>query len=166
MRLLSTIDTERPIIITSPVKRAKETAYKVRRGLGPLLPWPLIEDVRLRESVSIFDGKRVPEVAALRENWKHLRRPSAPSWGESYESVASRMKRAMDLTAKCANSEGVPDTVMVSHQLPIWVLRLSVEGRPWSHDPAARQCGHASITTFVIEDGDVAEIRYWENPIH
>jgi broad specificity phosphatase PhoE len=45
------------------------------------------------------------------------------------------------------------EAVLVSHQLPIWTLRLHVEGRRYAHDPRRRQCGLASVTS-VTYDGD------------
>jgi broad specificity phosphatase PhoE len=43
--------------------------------------------------------------------------------------------------------------VCVSHQLPIWTLRLHLEGRRYAHDPRRRQCGLASVTSLTY-DGD------------
>jgi broad specificity phosphatase PhoE len=52
--------------------------------------------------------------------------------------------------------------VLVSHQLPIWVARRLVEGRPLWHRPDRRQCALASLTSLVYDDDDVIAIRYAE----
>ena len=45
------------------------------------------------------------------------------------------------------------EAVLVSHQLPIWTVRLHLEGRRYVHDPRRRECGLASVTS-VHYDGD------------
>ena len=54
------------------------------------------------------------------------------------------------------------DALVVSHQLPIWILRSSVEGRRFLHDPRKRQCNLASVTTFVFDDDNLVEVKYEE----
>jgi broad specificity phosphatase PhoE len=45
------------------------------------------------------------------------------------------------------------EAVLVSHQLPIWTVRMHLEGRRYVHDPRRRQCALASVTS-VAYDGD------------
>lgn len=52
------------------------------------------------------------------------------------------------------------DTVMVSHQLPIWVARMSFEKRRFLHDPRSRECGLGSVTSFRIEQGAAVSMEY------
>ena len=52
--------------------------------------------------------------------------------------------------------------VCVSHQLPIWTLRLHLEGRRYAHDPRRRQCGLASVTSVTYQGDRVAHIGYAE----
>ena len=52
--------------------------------------------------------------------------------------------------------------VCVSHQLPIWTLRLNAEGRSYLHDPRKRQCGLASVTSFTFEGDRLARVDYAE----
>ena len=46
------------------------------------------------------------------------------------------------------------EIVIVSHQLPIWLTRLSAEGRPLPHDPRKRQCNLGSLTSLHFTDLD------------
>lgn len=41
------------------------------------------------------------------------------------------------------------EAVIVSHQAPIWMLRLAIEGRRFVHDPRKRQCTLASLTSLT-----------------
>jgi broad specificity phosphatase PhoE len=52
------------------------------------------------------------------------------------------------------------DVVLVSHQLPIWVMHLSTNGKKLMHDPRKRRCALSSITTFEIHDGELVEVGY------
>jgi broad specificity phosphatase PhoE len=54
------------------------------------------------------------------------------------------------------------EAVIVSHQLPIWVTRLAVEGRRLWHDPRKRECSLASLTTFTYEDDAIVSVAYSE----
>lgn len=145
---------------TSPVYRAMQTAVIAKRAISPNHE-KIFKTNLLTEAISMFDGGRVPEIVKDRKTWHRLKDPHGPSWGESYESTYDRMQTVLDGSA----SLGVSDVVNVSHQLPIWILRLGLEGRPFGHDPAARQCGHASVTTLTIEDDHITGLNYWENPI-
>ena len=65
--------------------------------------------------------------SALRDvrNWAFLVNPWEPSWGEPFGSIARRMLHAMD---DAWNSTESGDAVIVSHQLPIWMVH-SARGR-------------------------------------
>jgi broad specificity phosphatase PhoE len=54
------------------------------------------------------------------------------------------------------------EAVCVSHQLPIWTLRRYVEKKRLWHDPRRRECGLASLTSFVFEDTKIVGIEYSE----
>ena len=49
-----------------------------------------------------------------------------------------RMEAAVADAAAAAGDGG--QAVIVSHQLPIWMLRSHAEGRSLVHDPRRRQC--------------------------
>jgi len=154
---------------SSPVYRAMETAIRACSaftGKDLSKDWRPETDEFLTESESIFDGAKVPDVAKRLASWKHLVDPHLPSWGEPYYDTFDRMEAAMLNAADEAELARVGNVVLVSHQLPIWILRLGLEGRPFGHDPASRQCGHASITTVTLERGVPTDINYWHNPVH
>ena len=50
----------------------------------------------------------------------------------------------------------------VSHQLPIWTLRLHLEGRRYVHDPRRRQCGLASVTSLTYDGDRMVGVAYAE----
>jgi broad specificity phosphatase PhoE len=54
------------------------------------------------------------------------------------------------------------EAVCVSHQLPIWTVRLHLEGRSYLHDPRRRECGLASVTSLVYEDDRLVRLEYSE----
>ncbi len=148
---------DRPIagLHCSPLERTQESAAPFTWLFGIE---PRIEE-RLIEPSNVFEGTRMRRSLVNPFNWWHLRRPSRPSWGEPYASVAARMRAAMD-----AAWEAVPsgDVVLVSHQAPIWITHLSVAGLPLRHDPRTRRCALSSVTSFE-RIGDVwREVDYAE----
>ena len=119
-------------------------------------------DLRLIESSNVFEGKAFgKQDGALRNprNWWHLRNPFTPSWGEPYDDVVTRMQGAI-LDARAA-AHG-HEAVLVSHQLPIWVTRLSAERRSYVHDPRQRQCTLCSLTSFHFDDRGLVRVSYSE----
>jgi broad specificity phosphatase PhoE len=52
--------------------------------------------------------------------------------------------------------------VIVSHQLPVWITRLHVEGRPFLHNPRHRQCTLCSLTSLTFDDDSLTTVRYSE----
>jgi broad specificity phosphatase PhoE len=54
------------------------------------------------------------------------------------------------------------ETVLVSHQLPIWITRLHVESRPFLHNPRSRQCTLCSLTSLVFDGDRLTTVRYSE----
>ena len=78
---------------------------------------------------------------------------------------AARMLAVVDrirADAVAADGPGA-ESVLVSHQLPIWVTRLAVEGRPLWHDPRRRECSLTSVTSLVYEEGrGVPRVEYHE----
>jgi broad specificity phosphatase PhoE len=114
------------------------------------------------ESENVFEGKSFGVGdGALRSPsaWKHLWNPFTPSWGEPYKEIAARMRAAVKDASRVARGH---EAVVVSHQLPIWVARLSAEGRPFLHDPRKRQCTLASLTSFHFEDDRLLRVSYSE----
>jgi broad specificity phosphatase PhoE len=146
------------LVVASPLERAQETAAPIaaRHGLA------VETDTDLIESTNYFQGRRVsPGDGAWRDprGWWQLRNPFTPSWGEPYQDIAARMITAIDKArARAAGHEAV----CVSHQLPVWTLRLALTGRRLWHDPRKRQCAVASLTSFVYNGDTLVDVRYSE----
>ena len=151
-------DNDIVLVVSSPLQRAQETAAPIaaRHGLD------VQTDPDLIESLNYFEGHRVsPGDGALRDprNWRYLVNPFRPSWGEPYNEIAERMVTAVDKArAKAAGHEAV----CVSHQLPVWTVRRHFENRRLWHDPRRRQCGLASLTSFVFDGDKLIDIGYSE----
>lgn len=145
-------------LVASPLERAQETAGPLAAARG----LEILTDERIIESTNVFEGMSFGRSDhALRNpaTWRHLWNPLKPSWGEPYVEVAARMRAAvLDARAAAAGHEAL----LVSHQMPIWVARLSAEGRPFLHDPRRRQCTLASLTSFHFADGTLERVAYSE----
>jgi broad specificity phosphatase PhoE len=149
---------DRPIALLrcSPLQRTRESAAPFAElfGLTPTL------DERIIEPTNVFEGMRMSRALRNPVNWWHLRRPSLPSWGEPYRSVADRMLDAMNDAWDAVGDAG--DVVLVSHQAPIWITHLAVAGIRLQHDPRTRRCALSSVTSFE-RVGDVwREVDYAE----
>src|SRR5690606_31303685 len=143
----------------SPLERTQESATPFAEAFG-LIP---VLDQRIIEPTNVFEGKRMRRALRDPRNWRHLRRPSLPSWGESYVSVVARMRDAMDESwHEATNATEDGDIVFVSHQAPIWITHLAIAGLPLRHDPRTRRCALSSVTSFE-RTGDVwREVAYAE----
>jgi broad specificity phosphatase PhoE len=146
------------VVMSSPLQRAIETSEPIATEFG--LPAEL--DARLIEPWNHFEGMRfgVGDGALRRpRHWIYLRNPFRPSWGEPYGEIAARMLNAVKDAALAADGH---EAVCVSHQLPIWVTRRRIEGRPMWHDPRRRQCALGSVTSLTFSDGKVSSVDYAE----
>ncbi|MEE6135394.1 histidine phosphatase family protein [Mycobacterium sp. 050128] len=143
-------------VIASPLQRAQETATPIASGLN----LPIDTDPALIESANFFEGRRIsPGDGAWRDPrvWWQLRNPFTPSWGEPYREIADRMSTAVDKArARGAGHE----VVCVSHQLPVWTLRLHLTGQRLWHDPRRRECDLASLTTLVYDGDRLVDVEY------
>ncbi|KHL02154.1 histidine phosphatase family protein [Sinomonas humi] len=150
-------------LAASPLTRAQETAAPTAAILGlDIEPEP-----RIIEAENRFEGLRVnrSELAKPR-HWPYLVNPFRPSWGEPYEQQAARVLDAVADAARVAVDRGGEgaEAILVAHQLPIWVTRLKVQGRPLWHDPRMRECTLASVTSLTVDtaSGAVVSLRYAE----
>lgn len=144
----------------SPLLRARQTMQPIASSHSGL---EVEVDDRLIEAGSKFAGQEFgPHHRALLmpRNWPLLRNPFKPSWGEPYVHVATRMLAALGAAARAAGPGG--QALVVSHQSPIWILRLAVEGRRVAHLPFSRRCSLASVTTFHFLAGHCVQISYTE----
>ncbi len=145
-------------LVSSPLQRAQETMEPI----AAQFQLPVAIDERIIESENVFEGMTVGVGdGALRDpkNWKHLRNPFVPSWGEPYTVVAARMWAAAVNARDAARGH---EAVCVSHQLPIWTLRRHAEGRKLWHRPDRRQCGLASLTSLTFDDERLVLVSYSE----
>ena len=145
-------------VISSPLERAQETAAPLAEARGV----EITTDARVIESTNVFEGETFGVGDGLLKKptaWLHLWNPFRPSWGEPYKEVVARMLAGVyDARDVAAGHEAV----IVSHQLPIWITRLHVEGRSFLHDPRRRQCTLCSLTSFTFEDERLTTVRYSE----
>ena len=145
-------------VVASPLQRAQETAVPIAARFDVAID----TDERLIEADNVFEGKRVgvgDGVLSHPQYWYHLRNPFRPSWGEPYAVVAERMLAAVaDARAQAEGHE----TVLVSHQLPVWIARLAVERKRFWHDPRKRECSLASLTSLTYDGDRLVAVSYTE----
>ena len=147
----------RPItsLTASPLQRTKESAapWASRFGLEVELDDRLIEPRNRFEGTNIRAGIKKPR------NWPYLVGPWRPTWGEPFVSIRARMMEAVaDIHRRTEGGEAV----IVSHQLPIWMVARTVAGKRLAHDPRERRCSLSSITTLALRDGVFVEVDYQE----
>jgi broad specificity phosphatase PhoE len=151
-------DEDVTFVGASPLERAQETAQPIAAAHD----LPIVTDARLIEAENYFQGLQFGVGdGSLRHprHWSRLRNPMTPSWGEPYLEQAARMKAAMADARDAARGH---EAVLVSHQLPVWTARSSVEGRRLWHDPRRRQCTLASVTSFTYEGDRIVAVTYSE----
>ena len=146
-------------VVSSPLERARQTAAPIAAVHG----LEVERDSRLIESANHFEGLTIGsgEGALWRPaHWKAYTNPFRPSWGEPYAQIAARMRNALDSARLVGEGHEV---VVVSHQLPIWMLRRSIEGRSLWHHPRRRRCSLASVTSFLFH-GDLPVRTMYAEP--
>ena len=146
------------VVVASPLERAQQTAAPV----GEAFSLPVGSDARLIEAANHFEGMKFGVGdGSLRHpgHWPYLRNPFTPSWGEPYTEQASRMLAAVADARAAAHGH---EAVLVSHQLPIWITRLTLEHRRLWHDPRRRQCSLGSLTSLHYDDEELVGIGYTE----
>ena len=150
-------------IHASPLQRAQETAAPIAAAHN----LAITTDEKLIEAANIFEGKKFELGSGVLKHpssWWHLRNPAKPSWGEPYTEQIERMLAAVFQARDAANGK---DALVVSHQLPIWILRSAVEGRRLLHDPRKRICTLASVTTLHFDsEGMIENVSYTEPAKH
>ena len=143
-------------LYASPLQRVRESAAPWAEAFG----LDIHTEERLIEPTNRFEGKRMNRrTLADPRHWHLLRNPRTPSWGEPFTSIATRMLAAMTDAHERTDSG---EAVMVSHQLPIWMVHRAAAGEPLAHDPRKRRCALSSITSFAWQGGAFTEIGYQE----
>jgi broad specificity phosphatase PhoE len=145
-------------VVSSPLERAQETAAPLAKARGV----DVAVDERVLEAGNVFEGQGfgVGDGALRKPSaWRHLWNPWRPSWGEPYKQLVARMLAAVYDARDAALGH---EAVIVSHQLPIWITRLHVEGRSFLHDPRRRQCTLCSLTSLTFDGETLTTLRYSE----
>lgn len=147
-------------VVSSPLERAQQTAAPIARAHG----LDVATDDKLIESSNRFEGLRIQRRTLLRlASLPAILNPLRPSWGEPYAHIAARMRLALDEAREHAEGR---EGVMVSHQLPIWMLRRSVQGRRLAHHPRRRECSLASVTSVLLHGTYPVRVSYAEPAAH
>jgi broad specificity phosphatase PhoE len=144
-------------LLASPLQRTQESAAPVSKEFG----LEIEHEYRVIEPWNKFAGHKMGGRAVLKKPSLalHLYNPQKPSWGEPYQEIATRMT---DAALSAWDSVESGDVVLVSHQLPIWMLYRSSQGLALPHDPRNRRCSLSSITSFEVVDGKLVEVGYRE----
>ena len=146
------------VVVASPLDRAQETATPIASAHD----LAITTDKRVIEADNYFEGKTFGVGdGSLRypKHWPKLINPFKPSWGEPYREIAERM---LDAVADARQLARGHEAVIVSHQLPVWTARSQLEGRHLWHDPRARQCSLASLTSLTFLGDELDSISYSE----
>jgi broad specificity phosphatase PhoE len=149
-------DRDITALFSSPMQRALETAAP----LADAFDLSVTVDDRLIEADNHFEGMTfgVGKGSLKRpEHWRYLVNPFRPSWGEPYKVIADRMRSATIRAREAAKGH---EAICVSHQLPIWILRLHAEHRRLWHHPVKRECALASVTSLTFEGSRLVEVSY------
>lgn len=159
------VDQRVPVtgLFVSPLQRTRESAAPWAEAFG-LEPQA---DERLIEPANKYEGRRsnfsIARQLAVPAEWPWIVNPLKPSWGEAYVSIAARMMSVVD---EAWSSVDDGDVVLVSHQLPIWMVHRSVTGARLFHDPRRRRCTLSSITTLERRGDGFVEVGYQEPAAH
>jgi broad specificity phosphatase PhoE len=140
----------------SPLQRTQESAA----------PWAkrfdleIATDPRLIEPTNSFEGLNIRR-ELRRRPWlaRYLINPSKPSWGEPFVSIRNRM---MATLADIHQTTEGGEAVVVSHQLPIWMVARTVQHKRLATDPRNRRCSLSSITTIQKRGDEFVEVDYQE----
>ena len=147
-------------LVSSPLIRAQETMAPLAERLG----LPVTLDERVLEATNRFEGQQVSLANLLRpKNLAKMHNITKPSWGEPYVEIVERMSAAVDAARVAGTGH---EAVIVSHQLPIWMMRSAAEGRRLWHDPRSRECSLASVTTIAFDGREIASVSYAEPARH
>ncbi len=145
-------------VVSSPLERARETAAPVAEAHR----LEVSVDERVIEAGNDFEGL---DVAGGKGFLRHPRmipkmlNPFRPSWGEPYVEIVERMRAAVVDARDAARGH---EAVIVSHQAPIWMIRLATEGRSLVHNPARRECSLASLTSLTFMGDELLSLSYSE----
>ncbi len=146
-------------VISSPLERAQQTAAPLAQGLG----LEVEVDPRLIEAGNALEGRPVAgggwRALVTPSSARHLYNPFRPSWGEPFTQQRDRMVAAIAAAREVAEGH---EAVLVSHQSPIWAVRRALQHKPLWHDPRARECSLASVTSLTFDGATLVAHSYSE----
>jgi broad specificity phosphatase PhoE len=142
-------------LLVSPLQRTLESAKPIAERYNV----PIEVEDEIIEPDNIFEGHSVSLKTIVRNPRFLLRlhNPFRPSWGEPFIQIQQRMLSAME---RAWSETASGEVVMVSHQLPIWMVHRYSQGQRLSHDPRQRRCDLSSITSFEFTNGSLREVDY------
>lgn len=143
-------------LAASPMERAWETA----QPFSELTGLEIRTEDDLNESWNQHEGLRTKGLRSQLWNpvrWPTLTNPSQPSWGEPYSEILARM---MDIIERARMEAEGHEAIMVSHQLPIVMVQRGVREQQLPHNPLARQCALASVTSLIFQDATLTDLQY------
>ncbi|MCF4005829.1 histidine phosphatase family protein [Corynebacterium uropygiale] len=145
-------------LTASPLERTQETATPICTvtGLGLTLDGGVIE------AGNAYQGLRVRGWRSQLwhpRHWRLMTNPTIPSWGEPYTDIAHRMMDAIERARVAAEGH---EAIIVSHQLPIVCVQRTVRGQRLAHNPTARECDLASVTSLLFKGTEIVDLMYSE----
>jgi broad specificity phosphatase PhoE len=142
-------------LLVSPLQRTLESAKPIAERYNV----PIEVEDEIIEPDNIFEGHSVSLKTIVRNPRFLLRlhNPFRPSWGEPFLQIQQRMLSAME---RAWSETASGEVIMVSHQLPIWMVHRYGQGQRLSHDPRQRRCDLSSITSFEFDNGSLREVDY------
>jgi broad specificity phosphatase PhoE len=159
------------VVLSSPYRRAVETATAVLEGAR--LDLPVVRDERLRERelgiLDLLTGRGVrarfpAEAERRRRLGKFYYRPPG---GESWVDVALRLRSLRDSVAR---EHGGKRILLVTHEVVIVVMRYLIDNldeEETLHLNRAEPLANCSLTSYRTEDGarPVLERYGWSAPL-
>ena len=141
---------------SSPLDRTQETAEPLQKMFG----LPVALDDRIIEAANKFEGMALSRRSVRDPRvFSRVYNPFLPSWGEPYSQIVTRMVSAIKDARRTAWGR---ETVLVSHQLPIWMARRTAEAKRLWHRPDLRECNLSSVTSLTFADQRLASVSYAE----
>lgn len=136
LKLRSYIGSEAEVeIISSPLRRAVDTA-SILADIFNLKENSITTDVRLIESYNYLEGTNMAGGKNIIKNpkyWKYLYNPFKPSWGEPYVEIQARIKSIVEERKNITST-----SILVSHELPIFITKRVFSGKSLFHNPKFR----------------------------
>ena len=144
---LALTGAQKPLLFSSPMNRARETAFIIAEQAG--LGEPVILDVLIEMSLGIWTGKSWDEVKNddpalwadfMARSWDAI--PEAESSADIYE----RALRAWAVMRDAAQTAGAERVVVVTHGgLIQWLLKCSFQCRSWFPLLPISNCGQFKL---------------------